>query len=127
MLQVEIRRLKTAQRAASRERQLLLFQQQEVARMRKEAQDVKGRMKDMSEVSLSSSVECLASEDDNISMDSFDGGAQSAVKLPQVLSDLNASSVAPDRSGVARSMSSAEKQAQVMKKLKKLQQPISLK
>ena len=88
--------------------------------MRKEAQEVKGRMKDLPDVSLSSSVECLASEDE-VSVDSFDGGSN----LPVVLSDSNASLDKTKES--ARPLSAAEKQAQVMQKLKRLQQPLNMK
>ena len=94
--------------------------------MRKEAQEVKGRMKDLPDVSLSSSIECLASEDD-ISVDSFDGGSN----LPEVLSESNATSTAQklyemESNESSRPLSAAEKQAQVMQKLKKLQQPLNM-
>ena len=138
-----MRRLRAAQKSASHERQLLLFQQQEILRMRKATEAVKDNMKDFSNISITSSIGGALSEDHPSNASTV----VSSPDLPEVLSDSNISMESPgDRKGAGLreehhgagpddekdggakgSLTPAEKQAQVMQKLKKLQQPLSMK
>ncbi|XP_038046478.1 centrosome-associated protein 350-like isoform X3 [Patiria miniata] len=138
--QAEIRRLRAAQKAASHERQLLLFQQQEILRMRKATEAVKDHMKDLSNISMSSSVGGALSDNHVVAV-SLE--SPSSPELPEILSDSTLDSptgvkkVGPgegagpgdhEKEGGAKGgLSPAEKQAQVMLKLKKMQQPLSMK
>ncbi|XP_022084332.1 centrosome-associated protein 350-like isoform X2 [Acanthaster planci] len=144
--QAEIRRLRAAQKAASHERQLLLYQQQEIARMRKATEAVRVQMRDLSNVSISSSLGGALSGSDQASVAA--SPSPTSPDLPEVLSDSSPDSpsvpnaveegeekklqpgVGPayDKEGsVKGELTPAEKQAQVMLKLKKMQQPLSMK
>ncbi|XP_077986378.1 centrosome-associated protein 350-like [Glandiceps talaboti] len=118
--QAEIERLKAANKAASQERKLLLYQQQEISRIRKSAQAYWGRVKG------SKTVPDDARSEDDISI----GLDDSISDVVDGLSDLSSPSPTKlDRDELLRlrdsklddsQLSASEKQAKVMQKLKKM-------
>ncbi|XP_077862424.1 centrosome-associated protein 350-like [Saccoglossus kowalevskii] len=108
--QAEIERLKAANKAASEERKLLLYQQQEISRIKRSAQAYWER------VNGKPSADDVKSDDD-ISL----GLDDSISDIPEILSD--GSSPSPtkmDRTKDDSQLSASEKQAKVMQKLKKM-------
>ncbi|XP_070581927.1 centrosome-associated protein 350-like isoform X2 [Ptychodera flava] len=117
--QAEIDRLKAANKAASQERKLLLYQQQEISRIRKSAQAYWGRVK-----GTKTAADGLKSDDDiSIGLD------DSVSDVPDGLSDVSSPSPvktdkeeSPKMKGAVsdNQLSASEKQAKVMQKLKKM-------
>lgn len=107
-----------SQRQASLERQRLLHQQQEIARMRRAAARYKDQMKDLPPASpnVSSILPTPSEEGDDASM----SGSDSML----ILSPPGGEAGARDSTMDASAM---EKQARVLQKLKMLQQPLSMK
>ena len=106
-----------SQRQASLERQRLLHQQQEIARMRRAAARYKDQMKDLPPTTpnISSILPTPSEEGDDASMSGSDS---------MLLSPPGGEAGARDSTMDASAM---EKQARVLQKLKMLQQPLSMK
>lgn len=111
-----------SQRQASLERQRLLHQQQEIARMRRAAARYKDQMKDLPPASpnVSSILPTPSEEGDDASMSASMSGSDSML----ILSPPGGEAGARDSTMDASAM---EKQARVLQKLKMLQQPLSMK
>ncbi|XP_071502262.1 centrosome-associated protein 350-like [Diadema antillarum] len=122
--QAEIRRLLTVQKQSSIERQRLLYQQQEIMRIRKAATRYKDQLKDLPPATPNASSIQASSEDESV-----DGGmlglSDSNVD-PSSLLPGGSSPVGPQRAS-PQDQAAVEKQAKVMQKLKMLQQPLSMK
>ncbi|XP_071947296.1 centrosome-associated protein 350-like isoform X2 [Antedon mediterranea] len=112
---MEIKRLQKAQELAQKDRQLLIYQQQEILRIRQSTKEFKGRMGDISISSMSemSSNDGLALDEDpsNLTIDSSVG-----------LDSTRLSS--PGGENEDREMA-AHKQAKVLQKLKLMQAPLN--
>ncbi|XP_041481736.1 centrosome-associated protein 350-like isoform X3 [Lytechinus variegatus] len=121
--QNEIKQMLTSQRQASLERQRLLHQQQEIARMRRATARYKDQMKDLPPASPNvSSILPTPSEGDDASI----GGSMSGSMSDSMLLSPPGGEAAAARDSTMDA-SATEKQARVLQKLKMLQQPLSMK
>ena len=120
--QGEIKRLLTAQKQSTQERQRLLKQQQEIARMRKVTARYKDQMKDLPAISPNGSS-IHAPSDGEESLDrpgSADSVSDSSLLTGSPTGLDGEVSPSLDRSAM-------EKQAKVMQRLKMMEQPLSMK
>ncbi|XP_013412629.1 centrosome-associated protein 350 isoform X2 [Lingula anatina] len=117
--QAEIKRLQEANRIASRERQLLLQQHQEIARLRQSAQQVKSKLKD----SKGDGIETTHSEDETGHKDSLqlpEEFLQSHLSRQESKSDTEVYVDSGQLSSRRSPSPSSRPDARVMKELKKL-------
>lgn len=125
--QGEIKQKLTAQRHASLERQRLLHQQQEIARMRKAAARYKDHMKDLP--SATPNASSILSTPRESPREGQDGSVILGGGSPDSMSDSSLLSLVSPAGEQESPMdpSGVEKQERVMQKLKMLQPPLSIK